>query len=59
MTNKYYTINFYKYHIELTISIIPEDNFNKNELYFDLIVYYKIDNIIIKYKTKLSIMKKN
>ena len=53
MTNKYYTIDFYKYHIELTINIIPEDNFNKNKLYFDLIVYYKIDNVIIKYKTKL------
>ena len=48
--NKHYTLNFYKDHIELKINSIPEDNFNKNKLYFDLVVYYKIDNVIIRYK---------
>ena len=40
--NKYYTINF-----------IPKDNFNKAKIYFDLAVYYSIDNTIIKYNGKI------
>ena len=53
MTNKYYTLNFYKDYIELKINFIPEDNFNKTKLYFDLVLYYRIDNIIIRYKNKI------
>ena len=51
--NKYYTINFYEYHIEIEINFIPKDNFNKAKIYFDLVVYYSIDNTIIKYKGKI------
>ena len=50
--NKYYTINFYENHIEIEINFIPKDNFNKGKIYFDLVVYYKIDNTIIKYNGK-------
>ena len=35
--------------IEIIINFIPEDNYNRSKLYFDLIVYYQIDNTIIKY----------
>ena len=52
--NKYYTIIFYKNNIEIEIHSIPEDNVNKTKLYFDLIVYYKIDNVIIRYKNKIT-----
>ena len=51
--NKYYTVNFYEDHIEIEIHFIPKDNFNKDKICFDLVVYYKIDNIIIKYKGKI------
>ena len=51
--NKYYTINFYKDHIEIEINFIPKDNFNKAKIYFDLVVYYSIDNSIIRCKGKI------
>ena len=50
--NKYYTINYCKDYIEIEINFIPKDNFNKAKIYFDLAVYYSIDNTIIKYKGK-------
>ena len=51
--NKYYTINFYEDHIEIIINIIPKDNYNKGQLFFNLIPYYDIDNTIIKYDDKI------
>ena len=51
--NKYYTINYFNDHIEIKINFIPKDNFNKAKIYFDLIVYYSIDNTIIKYNGKI------
>ena len=51
--NKYYTINFYENHIEIEINFIPKDSFNKAKIYFDLVVYYSIDNKIIKYNGKI------
>ena len=50
---KDYTINFYKEHIEIVINFIPEDNYNRGKLYFDLIPYFDIDNTIIKYNNKI------
>ena len=47
--SKYYTVNFYKDHIEIDIINIPSDNYYGGKLYFDLIVYFMIDNTIIKY----------
>ena len=46
--NKYYTINYFNDHIKMDINFIPRDNFNKAKIYFDLVVFYKIDNTIIK-----------
>ena len=51
--NKYYTINYFNDHIEIEINFIPKDNFNKAKIYFDLVVYYSIDNTIIKYNGKI------
>ena len=51
--NKNYTVNFYIDNIEIIINTIPKDNFNKSKLYFDLIVYYWIDNTIIKYNDRI------
>ena len=50
--NKYYTINYFNDHIEIEINFIPKDNFNKAKIYFDLVVFYRIDNTVIKYKNK-------
>ena len=51
--SKYYTINYFNDHIEIEINSIPKDNFNKLKIYFALIVYYSIDNTIIKYNGKI------
>ena len=50
--NKNYTVNFYIDNIEILINFIPKDNYNRDKLYFDLIVYFMIDDTIIKYKDK-------
>ena len=47
--NKNYIVNFYIDNIEIIINFIPEDNYNRSKLYFYLVVYYQIDNTIIKY----------
>ena len=51
--NKYYTANFYIDNIEIEINFVPKDNYNRDKLYFDLIVYFVINNTIIKYKGKI------
>ena len=51
--NRNYTVNFYIDNIEIIINAIPKDNFNKSKLYLDLIVYYSIDNTMIKYNGKI------
>ena len=51
--NKYYTINYFNDHIEIEINFRPKDNFNKAKIYFDLVVFYKIDNTVIKYKNEI------
>ena len=39
--NKYlFHCKFYDDHIEIKINLIPENNFNKAKIYFDLVVYY-------------------
>ena len=51
--NNYYAINYFNDHIEIEINFIPKDNFNKAKIYFDLLVFYQIDNTIIKYNGKI------
>ena len=51
--NKNCTVNFYIDNIEIIINFVPKDNYNRDKLYFDLIVYYMIDNTIIKYNGKI------
>ena len=53
MMNKYYNLNFYKSLIEIKINHIPKDDFNRNKLFYDLILYYEIVDIIIRYKNKI------
>ena len=50
--NKCYTINYFNDHIEIEINFIAKDNFNKAKIYFDLVVFYQIDNTVLKYKNK-------
>ena len=51
--NKNYIVNFYSDYIEIIINFIPKDNYNLDKLYFDLVVYYMIDNTIIKYNNNI------
>ena len=50
--NKNYTVNFYIDNIEIIINFVPKDNYNRYKLYFDLKVYFVIDNTIIKHNGK-------
>ena len=52
MTNKYYKLNFYEDYIEVEINHLPNNNFNRNKLYYDLILYFELKNITIRYKNK-------
>ena len=58
MTNKYYNLNFYKSHIEIKINFLPEDDFNKNKLFYDLLLYFELNDTIIRYKNKIINNKK-
>ena len=51
--NKYYAMNYFNDHIEIYVNFIPRDNFNKAKIYFDQVIFYKIDNTIIKYNGKI------
>ena len=56
--NKYYTVNYFNDHIEIETNFIPKYNYDKSKIYFDLVVFYTIDKIIIKYNSKISQMYK-
>ena len=53
MTNKYYNLNFYEKYIEVELNYLPKDDFNKNRLFYDLILYFEINNITIRHKNKI------
>ena len=50
--SKYYNINFYEDHSEIDIINIPSDNYYRSNLYFDLILFYRNNNNIMKYNGK-------
>ena len=58
MINKYYNLNFYKTYLEVEINYIPKDDFNRNRLYYDLLLYFELNDIIIRYKNKIFNNKK-
>ena len=51
--NKYYTINYYEDHLEIEINFTPKDNYNKSKIFFELVIFYKIDNTKIIYNGKI------
>ena len=51
--NKNYTVNFYIENIKIIINKMPKDILNKSKLYFDLVIYYLIDNTTIKHNNKI------
>ena len=53
MTNKYYKLNFCKNYIEVEINHLLNNDFNRNKLYYDLILYFELKNITIRYKNKI------
>ena len=52
MKNRYYNLNFYKKCIEVELNYLPKDDFNKNKLFYDLI-------LLLAIKIKFLIIKKN
>ena len=58
MTNKYYNLTFYKSYLEIKINSLPKDNFNKNKLFYDLVLYYELNDTIIRYKNFILCNKK-
>ena len=51
--NKEYCVNFYENYIEINIIKIPEDEYNRAQLYFNISIYFTIENTIVKYKNKI------
>ena len=48
---KYYKLNFLKNYVEIEIINIPNDDFDKNKIYYDIVLYFELNyNIIIRYK---------
>ena len=51
--NKYFNIKYYDDHTLIEIKNIPNNNYLKGELYFQIIEIYKFtDNVIVKYDDK-------
>ena len=48
--NKYYKLKIHESNLEVEINFLPKNYFNKNKLYYDLLLYYQINNITITYK---------
>ena len=36
--------------MEIEINYLTKDDFNKNKLFYDLILYYELNDTIIRYK---------
>ena len=51
--NKEYCVNFYENHTEIDIFKIPEDEYNRDQLFFNISIYFTIENTIVKYKNKI------
>ena len=58
MINKYYNLNFYEKYMEIEINYLPKNDFNKNKLFYDLLLYFELANVIIRYKNKIINNKK-
>ena len=46
-------LNYYEDYLEIEINFIPKDNYNKSRIFFDLVIFYKIDNTKIIYNGKI------
>ena len=57
MMDKYYNLNIYKSYNEIKIIFMPKDDYNRKKLFYDLILYFEIDNFIIKHKNIIIIIK--
>ena len=53
MINKYHNLNFYEKYVEVEIYYLPKEDFNKNKLFYDLALYFELNNITIRYKNKI------
>ena len=47
-SNKFYIVIFHKDFIEINIINIPTNNYIKVKIYFDIVVYYQIENTVVK-----------
>ena len=50
--NEQYCTNFYENHIEIVILKIPNSEYKRGELFFNISIYFEIENTIVKYKDK-------
>ena len=50
--NKEYCVIFFEKYIEIDIIKIPEDEYNRAQLFFNISIYFTIENTIAKYKDK-------
>ena len=50
--NEDYCTNFYEKHLEIIILEIPNDEYKRGELFFNISIYFEIENTIVKYNDK-------
>ena len=50
--NEEYCTNFYKDYIEIVILKIPDNEYKRGELFFNISIYFEIENTIVKYNDK-------
>ena len=50
--NEEYCTNFYEKHLEIVILKIPDKEYKRGELFFNISIYFEIENTIVKYNDK-------
>ena len=50
--NEEYCTNFYEKYLEIVILKIPNSEYKRGELFFNISIYFEIENTIVKYKDK-------
>ena len=48
-----YCTNFYENHIEIVIIKMPDNEYNRAQLFFNISIYFTIENTIVKYKNEI------
>ena len=51
--NEEYCTNFYEKHLEIVILKIPDNEYERGELFFNIQIYFEIEKTVVKYNDKI------